>query len=180
MSQVIETANCPFSKAMAEFSFVEPKFHDVYPFISPDAGLKDAAQKRTILITGAGSGIGKSIAKTFAQASASTVILTGRTLETLEDVKAEIIKSSPNCNVLALTVDVSIEQSVDELFSSVEAKGLRADVLVNNAGVHLDRNSIPKSTPENWWKTWVSFAKSGPIDADVWPGNHVERTIFDD
>ena len=38
---------------------IKPTRHDVYDFISPNAGTKDAAVGKTVLITGAGSGIGE-------------------------------------------------------------------------------------------------------------------------
>lgn len=33
--------------------------HDIYPFISPGAALKDSAKGKTVLITGGGKGIGR-------------------------------------------------------------------------------------------------------------------------
>jgi len=38
---------------------IKPTRHDVYDFISPTAGTKDAALGKAVLITGAGSGIGE-------------------------------------------------------------------------------------------------------------------------
>lgn len=33
--------------------------HDIYPFISPSAALKDSAKGKTVLVTGGGKGIGR-------------------------------------------------------------------------------------------------------------------------
>jgi FlaA1/EpsC-like NDP-sugar epimerase len=38
---------------------MKPTRHDIYDFISPESGTKNAAEGKTVLITGAGSGIGE-------------------------------------------------------------------------------------------------------------------------
>lgn len=62
---------------MSEFDVVQPKYHDVYPYISTGT-LANSAKHRSILIVGGGSGIGKAAAISFAQAGADNIVLTGR------------------------------------------------------------------------------------------------------
>jgi NAD(P)-dependent dehydrogenase (short-subunit alcohol dehydrogenase family) len=79
------------------------------------------------LITGGGTGIGKVIAARFAAAGAR-VIVSGRTLESIEQVAAQI-------NGSAICADVSREAEVAVLFDQIESEYRRLDILVNNAGI---------------------------------------------
>lgn len=97
-----------------------------------------AAQRlsgRTILVTGASSGIGRSTALEFARTAQDVkIILTARREETLKEVKAEIEKI-PGWKgaVLVKKFDVSNIQEVREFIPSLEKEGWFVDVLVNNA-----------------------------------------------
>lgn len=42
---------------------MKPTRHDIYDYISPNSGTKDAARGKTVLVTGAGSGIGEVCSK---------------------------------------------------------------------------------------------------------------------
>ena len=84
-------------------------------------------QKKTVIITGGSSGIGKTTALTLAEMGAN-VIITGRTKETLERV------SSLSNNIQYLVADSSDPSSSEKIVSfAVEAFG-RIDTLINNAG----------------------------------------------
>lgn len=87
---------------------------------------------RTVLITGAGSGIGKGLAEAFAREGA-TVALAGRTLGKLEKVAATL--SAQGFAARAFRCDVSSKEDCKALIGqTVEAFG-GLHVLVNNAGV---------------------------------------------
>ena len=96
-------------------------------------------------------------AKVFAQASAKDVVLVGRRLEVLEDVKASLKNKHPTCNALAEKCDVSDEDEVDQLFQRLQDRNIEIDVLINNAGVNLDRAPIKESNVKNWWRNYVSL-----------------------
>jgi NAD(P)-dependent dehydrogenase (short-subunit alcohol dehydrogenase family) len=89
-------------------------------------------QDRIAVITGASTGIGKSIAVAYAAEGAKTV-LASRSTEKLEAVAQEIKKDGGTARVVP--VDVTVEEAVVGLFQqTMEAFG-RVDILVNNAGV---------------------------------------------
>ena len=84
----------------------------------------------TVIITGAGSGIGAATAKRFARDGYNTV-LNGRTREKLESIASEI----EGDRVKIVAGDVSKVEDVDALVAeTLDAFG-RLDVLVNNAGI---------------------------------------------
>jgi len=84
------------------------------------------------LITGAGRGIGRSIALAFA-AEGADVVLAARTREQLEDVAGEVRRKDRRALVAAC--DVSSEQAVRQMKQDVEKSFGRLDILVNNAGI---------------------------------------------
>jgi shikimate 5-dehydrogenase len=60
--------------------------HDTYPALK-EAKTQNACKTKSVFITGAGTGIGKAIALSFARASADAVFLAGRTKATLEETQ---------------------------------------------------------------------------------------------
>jgi uncharacterized oxidoreductase len=85
---------------------------------------------KTILITGAGSGIGFETAKLLSQ-KGNKVIIAGRNAE-------KIKKAGEALNLTAIVCDVTIEADLDNLVRRVEAEFGELSVLINNAGVaHL-------------------------------------------
>lgn len=89
-------------------------------------------QGRVAIVTGAGSGIGKACAEELSKAGVK-VALFGRRKALLEEVRAECLKYTDE--VLALSVDVSREQSVAAGVGTVLQTWGRVDILVNNAGI---------------------------------------------
>lgn len=85
---------------------------------------------RTALVTGAGNGLGRAISVALAAAGAR-VVLTGRHLERLQAVAAEIVAAGFEARTC--TVDVADPVSVAAL--AAELAGEDISVLVNNAGV---------------------------------------------
>ena len=98
---------------------------------------------KTCLITGAGSGIGKSTALRFASEGAS-VYLVGRTLSKVEAVCAEIVESGGTAS--AYGVDVADREGVCSVVAEIERERGAVDVLVNNAG-HSSPHRRLLSTP---------------------------------
>ncbi|KAI9881477.1 MAG: hypothetical protein M1830_000039 [Pleopsidium flavum] len=131
-------------------SVIQKTKHDVYPFISPQHGLKYSAKGKTVLITGAGTGIGKAIAHTFALASAGTLVLAGRRPAPLDAVKASIESATPGCKVLTVPTDVTDQAAVEALFKRAGS----VDVLINNAGSAAILKSVVDGDPSGWWKDY--------------------------
>jgi len=91
-----------------------------------------AATKQTVLITGAGRGIGRASALRFA-ARGFSVVLTSRTTAELAETAQLLGGKADNC--LAVTADVSAESDVQRLIASAKDRFGRIDILVNNAGI---------------------------------------------
>ena len=89
-----------------------------------------SAARKTAVVTGAGSGIGRSVALTLAAAGWS-VALAGRRPEPLEETAA---LAGPDADVMPLPTDVTSPDEVAALFEAVREGYGRLDLLFNNAG----------------------------------------------
>ena len=90
-------------------------------------------QGRTVLITGASAGIGKSFSEVFFK-NGFNLVLTARRAEKLEAVKVELLKSSSNQSIHIITSDLSDINAPQEIFNFCRERNIRIDALVNNAG----------------------------------------------
>ncbi len=98
---------------------------------------------RIAIVTGGGSGLGRAIAVTMADAGYH-VVVAGRTASSLEETVALAGSAS------AVVTDVASASSVDALFSHVAAEHGRLDVLVNNAGVFGPGKPVTELTDDEW------------------------------
>src|ERR1700730_15308077 len=91
-------------------------------------------KNKVAVITGAASGIGKEIARTFAQAGA-TVVIADRNVTAAQEAAKELGSSGPR--TLAVAMDVTSESEVESGMAEVIAGYGRIDVLVSNAGIQI-------------------------------------------
>ena len=92
---------------------------------------EDALNGKRIVVTGGGTGLGRSMATYFSKLGA-TVVITSRKLDVLEKTAAEMSAESGN-KVIALACDVREYDQVEEMRdAAVEAMG-GVDILLNNA-----------------------------------------------
>jgi NAD(P)-dependent dehydrogenase (short-subunit alcohol dehydrogenase family) len=96
---------------------------------------KNALQNKTVLITGAGDGIGKQAAITFAQHGAE-VILLGKTVEKLESTYDEII-SHGGLQPVIVPIDFNgaTPKHYEDMVASIEGQYKKIDVVLFNAGI---------------------------------------------
>src|SRR5262245_28083888 len=87
---------------------------------------------KTTIITGGGSGIGKAIAKLFAQQGANVYILDFDKKGSDEAVKEILYEGG---KATAIQCDVSNQQQVKEIIDGIGNKNGSVNILVNNAGV---------------------------------------------
>jgi len=85
---------------------------------------------KIIVITGAGEGLGRALARRFA-ADGETVVLLGRTLAKVDAVAAELGERA-----MAVRCDVSSPESVRAAFARIAERHSRIDVLINNAAIY--------------------------------------------
>lgn len=111
---------------------------------------EDLLKGRIILVTGAGAGIGRVAAKTFA-AHGATVILLGRTLEKLEQVYDEIEAAGhPQPALVPINLESAQEHDFIELTNTLEQEFGRIDGILHNAGLLGVRTHIQTYDPVIW------------------------------
>jgi NADP-dependent 3-hydroxy acid dehydrogenase YdfG len=103
---------------------------------------------KIILITGASSGFGKAIAEKFASGGWN-LILTARRKEKLAEV-ASAIESKYGVKTLSLIFDVQDKAAVFAHLNNLPAEWQAVDLLVNNAGLALGRDSFLDANLEDW------------------------------
>ena len=102
--------------------------------------------KKTLLVTGATSGIGKATALRFAQAGAN-IAAVGRDEGALSKLKNDLDSAGVEC--LAIQADLSVEQDATEAVSKAADHFDGLDVLVNAAG-HISTGTIENTSLEAW------------------------------
>ncbi|CEJ62741.1 hypothetical protein PMG11_11232 [Penicillium brasilianum] len=134
--------------------FTRTLYYDVYPSVTPSSEELDQKGK-TVLITGASSGIGRyGIALSFAKAGASVLILAGRNKQDLQEAAGEIHLAAPETLIDIRAVDISSEAEVKDTFNDLKAKYPRIDILVNNAGAGESPLPIVEIEPAKWWRNF--------------------------
>lgn len=99
------------------------------------------------LVTGAGSGIGRSVALGLL-ADGFKVVLAGRRIEPLQALVEQA--ASQGGEALAVATDVRDAGSVKALFATVEEVYGRLDVIFNNAGINAPAIPVDELEVDNW------------------------------
>lgn len=103
--------------------------------------------KKTILITGATSGIGEACARRFAQ-EGHRLILTGRNATRMEALKQKV--EAMGAEAMTLIFDVRDVAAATAAVSSLEGDWAKIDVLVNNAGLALGLDKEYEGNIDEW------------------------------
>lgn len=103
--------------------------------------------KKIALVTGAGSGIGRAVALALLEDGFS-LVLAGRRAEPLQAMVAQALAAGGEA--LAVPTDVRDEQSVAQLFATIEEVHGRLDVIFNNAGINAPAVPVDELPLENW------------------------------
>ena len=120
------------------------------PLQNDYSAANNALQDKVIAITGAGAGIGRSAAISFAQHGA-TVILMGRTVSKLESVYDEIESNGgPQPAIYPIDLNGATEQDYINLAQSVFDNFKRLDGLLHNAAELGERTSISNYSADTW------------------------------
>ncbi|MCW8923551.1 MAG: SDR family NAD(P)-dependent oxidoreductase [Gammaproteobacteria bacterium] len=107
---------------------------------------------KIILITGAGDGIGKAVARDCARRGA-TVILLGKTIHKLEAVYDEIIEiGGPEPAIYPMDLSGASADDYDDLRDNIEKEFGRLDALLNNAGWLAASTPMEIYDTELWYR----------------------------
>ena len=120
---------------------------------------------KTILITGATSGIGLAAAKKLAN-SKDNLILCGRRQHKLDEISNELSKIT---NVLPLCFDVSNKKEVNKVLENLHDEFSSVDILINNAGNAHGLDTIQDGSLNDW---------DNMIDSNVKGLLYVSRVII--
>jgi len=104
--------------------------------------------KKTALISGASSGIGKATAILLAE-NGYNLIITGRRIDRLEELKSSL-EAETLAEVHILNFDVRNNSEVCEAIDSLPEKLKKIDILVNNAGLASGLDPIQSGHLEDW------------------------------
>ncbi len=103
---------------------------------------------KIILVTGASAGFGKAIATKFA-AGGWNVILTARRKEKLDEL-AKSLETSYGVKTLCLAFDIQDKKAVFANLQNLPTEWQAINILVNNAGLALGRDSFEQADLEDW------------------------------
>jgi NAD(P)-dependent dehydrogenase (short-subunit alcohol dehydrogenase family) len=122
-------------------SYAEPIWdyweRELDPDLYKDRSFAAAINGRTVVITGASSGIGRAAAMKIAKAG-GIPLLVARSMDKLEAAKAEI--EAAGGTAYAYSADLSALDSIDDLVKQILDEHVAVDMLVNNAGRSIRRS----------------------------------------
>ena len=133
IAQPLRTLHSFVNRAETPQPFAYPALHHIRNMSS---AMSKRLEGKTVLVTGASSGIGKSTALEFARTSPKNLklIVTARRLEALEQLKAEVQKEiGDGVKVLPVKLDVSNPEEIRSFVGNLPEEFRDIDVLVNNA-----------------------------------------------
>jgi short-subunit dehydrogenase len=107
--------------------------------VTPHLALEQRVKGKTILITGASSGIGAQSARRLAAAGAR-VVITARSLDKLSDLVNDI--QADGGEAIALRCDISDLDDCDRLCNQLISQAIHIDILINNAGRSIRRSAV--------------------------------------
>ncbi len=105
---------------------------------------------RTVLITGASSGIGEACAKTLANDQSYRLLLCARRISRLEEIKQKLLKDNPKCQVYCFELDVRDFAQIEHALSNLPSQWKTIDILINNAGLSQGLDSIQNGDIGDW------------------------------
>lgn len=103
---------------------------------------------KTVLITGASSGIGAGCARKFASQGAR-LILNGRNIEKLESIKKEI-ETAYNTQVCLLPFDIRNRKTASAALDALPEEWKAIDILINNAGLVIGTDKEQEGNLDEW------------------------------
>lgn len=99
---------------------------------------------KTVLVTGASSGIGLELSRLFAREGYNLVMIS-QNKDNLEKAKNIICRENAKIEILTIAKDLSKPSAPKEIFEYTQKNSIQVDILVNNAGIQLYGNFHDKN-----------------------------------
>ena len=125
---------------------------------------------KVVLVTGASRGIGKAIAEEFARGGDNVVLNYIKNKDKAEKLKYKL-ENEYNIKALAIQTDISKEHQVQKMVEMIIKEFGKIDVLVNNAGIAIDKE-FENRTVEDWKKT-LNVNLIAPFIVSKYVGNEM-------
>ena len=110
----------------------------------------DKLSGRIVVITGAGNGIGRALAQSFASEGCH-LVLADIEAQAVDAVSADLRRGG--VEVMSVGVDVTKPDELETLARNVKERFGGVDILINNAGVAMPGRSVASLRPNDWH--WV-------------------------
>lgn len=138
----------------------------------PSESTRECFAGKSVLLTGASRGLGRSLATRLASCGVSELVLSGRDSEALDGVRAECLRLGPDVKVRVVPCDLADKESVDELAREAIAScdGGAVDVLINNGGISSRSSFIETNFEVDERLMRVNFLSGAQLAKAVAPG----------
>ena len=130
----------------------------------------DLLKGKTIIITGGGTGLGKSMANRFAELG-SNLVITSRRKEVIQDASEEL--KAHGVDVLPIPCDVRDPEQVEEMANRAIGLFKKIDILINNAAGNFI--SPTENLSSNAFKTVVDIVLNGTFHCTQSFGKHMRK-----
>jgi len=132
----------------------------------------DLLKGKTIIITGGGTGLGKSMAVRFAELGAN-LVLTSRRQDVLDETSAEI-KEATGAKILTVAADIRSPEQVADMVAQSVSRFKKIDGLLNNAAGNFI--SPTEKLSENAFKTIVDIVLLGSFNCTLNAGREMIKS----
>ena len=132
----------------------------------------DLLKGKTIIITGGGTGLGKSMAVRFAELGAN-LVLTSRRQDVLDETSSEI-KQATGAKILTVAADIRSPEQVANMVAQSVSKFKKIDGLLNNAAGNFI--SPTEKLSENAFKTIVDIVLLGSFNCTLNAGREMIKS----
>ena len=132
-------------------------------------------ESKVVLVTGSSRGIGRAIVTDFARKGYNVVINYIKEDSQAKELK-ERLEKKYHIKVLTIRADVSDENEVQKMIDTIINKFGRIDVLVNNAGIAIDKEFEDRTVED--WKRTLSVNLIAPFIVSKYVGNEMLKNKY--